>query len=153
MLDVFALTFARADHVLGSGLRPARPECVAARTQQKRMPAVCFPNPPAPERTFQASAGMTTIADLRRILLGSVDRPVVDRTGLTGYYELLLRFDHPLSITADVGSTNVPAPVTRQDQSAAMLAAVRDQLGLKGERDRQLMEVLVIDSMAPPEPD
>jgi len=85
-------------------------------------------------------------------LTGYVDRPVVDRTGLTGIYEMLLEFDNPLKLRAgDAGAA--PSSAVVQDIGAAMLNAMRDQLGLKVEPRREEVEVLVIDSVSMPEPD
>ena len=62
------------------------------------------------------------------------DGPVVDMSGLNGVYDLKLEW------TTAIEVNNGSAGLT-------MLDAVQDQLGLKPERRRQPMEVLVVDKL------
>jgi uncharacterized protein (TIGR03435 family) len=84
---------------------------------------------------------------------GSVNRLVVDKTGLTGLYDFELQFSMrgqmPLT-TQGAGSTNTPtAPI---DDGPSMFDAVRE-LGLKLESERGPVEHLVIDSVEKPAED
>jgi uncharacterized protein (TIGR03435 family) len=74
--------------------------------------------------------------ELARILSGYTDRPVVDRTGLQGLYGVTLTFS--LS--------------DGDDDKPSIFAAVQDQLGLKMEASRALIEMLVIDRIQRPDP-
>ena len=68
-------------------------------------------------------------------------RPVVDRTGLTGFYNFTLRW------TPD-GRTAGDAP---EDASApSIFTAVQEQLGLKLEPTKAPVQVLVIDRLERP---
>ena len=71
------------------------------------------------------------IAELAKFLssLAAVDRPVLDRTGLTGRYDILLDL------------RGVLGPVTTD----LVVAALREQLGLRMESRKAPVEVLVID--------
>jgi uncharacterized protein (TIGR03435 family) len=72
--------------------------------------------------------------------LGSfVGRPVVDRTGLTGQFDLQL--------------TWVPDQVAADPTGPSIFTAIQEQLGLKLEAARGTVDVLVIDSVERPTPD
>lgn len=73
-----------------------------------------------------------------------LDRPVVDRTQIEGSYDFDLSFFRDPPVSNDVG---VPAPET---PSPNVFEAVRDQLGLRLERDRGLVDVMVVDSAERP---
>jgi len=72
--------------------------------------------------------------------LGAFDRPIVDRTGLTGRYDVSLRYD----------SAN---PLEVPPGGLSLLTAVREQLGIRFDAARELVEVLVIDGASLPEVD
>jgi uncharacterized protein (TIGR03435 family) len=70
-----------------------------------------------------------------------LSRTVVDKTGLTGRYDLDLTFTPEQTIPA---GANIPGPAA--DPSApSIYTAVREQLGLKLESQRDQEEVIVID--------
>jgi uncharacterized protein (TIGR03435 family) len=70
-------------------------------------------------------------------------RPVVDRTGLTGYYNFTLKW------TPD--ETNSPAGAAPEDTSApSIFTALQEQLGLKLEHTKAPVQVLVIDHLEQP---
>jgi uncharacterized protein (TIGR03435 family) len=81
-------------------------------------------------------------------------RIVKDETGLDGLFDWDLRFDFAslLSSAARLGVTIPPVSLPQSD-SPSMLAAVREQLGLKVEDARRPIEVLVIDRAELPTPD
>jgi len=68
-----------------------------------------------------------------------VDRPVVDKTGLTGTYDLRLE------ATPEFRINNNPDPA---DISA--FSAIQDQLGLKLEPQEAMVEILVVDHIEKP---
>jgi uncharacterized protein (TIGR03435 family) len=69
------------------------------------------------------------ISELVRILKGSTDRPVLDKTGLKGSYDFTLECSRG---TADPAGTSI-------------FTAVQEQLGLKLDPAKEPAEVLVID--------
>jgi uncharacterized protein (TIGR03435 family) len=80
-----------------------------------------------------------------------VQRVVVDRTGLTGGFDLELTWtpDQPRPETPDAGARSVAG-----DRDApALFTALQEQLGLKLESAKSSMEVLVIDHVERPSPD
>ena len=60
---------------------------------------------------------------------------IVDRTGLTGQYDLKLRFSN--GGTSDNGEASEPAP--------NLLEALEQQLGLKLQKTKAPLDVIVID--------
>jgi uncharacterized protein (TIGR03435 family) len=72
----------------------------------------------------------------------SIGRPVINRTGLTG------KFDVDLNYAPDLGGPpGAPPPVSN---APALPTALQEQLGLKLESGRAPIEVLVIDSVQAP---
>jgi uncharacterized protein (TIGR03435 family) len=70
---------------------------------------------------------------LVRVLSGAADRPVIDQTGLGGFYDFKLEFARdPAAAGAETGPTS-------------MFTAVQEQLGLKLDSQKGLVEVFVID--------
>ena len=88
-------------------------------------------------------AGGITLVQLASSLTGKVDRIVVDRTGLTGL------FDVDLQWTRTAGSAGGGAAI---DDGPSIFTAVQEQLGLRLEPQRGPVEVLVIDSVERPTP-
>jgi uncharacterized protein (TIGR03435 family) len=76
--------------------------------------------------------------ELARFLSGIAGRPVLDRTGLTGVFDLKLQVSRETSESA-------PDP-----PGASLFTAVREQLGLKLEAIKAPVEFLVIDGAQKP---
>jgi beta-lactamase regulating signal transducer with metallopeptidase domain len=85
------------------------------------------PNGPQPKRVTAANQGLS-VASLIRSLATALGRPIVDRTGLTGRYDLAL----------------VPPAGTEWPESN-LLEAVRAQLGIRVEPQIVTIDVIVID--------
>ena len=157
--DVYALLLARADGRLGPGLKPAVVDCAAVDAARARGDAL-GPIPKHPDgrlacglldrpvenimtfvgggRTMQAVADRLTI--FLRVAVG-LDRnyAVFDRTGLTGRYDVNLNF---------VWFANGD-----DSKGQRLFDALRDQLGLRLEKRREPIDVLVIDNADEPTPD
>lgn len=74
-----------------------------------------------------------------------LDRPVIDRTGLSGLFDIHLAWANDNTV-ADPGNSPVPVDTT----NASVFTAVREQLGLKLSPDKGPVEVLVIDHIERP---
>jgi uncharacterized protein (TIGR03435 family) len=81
--------------------------------------------------------GSETITELAATLSLYSNRPVVDKSGLTGKYDYNLEFAPDLGFRNQQGGASDPAP--------DVIAAVRDQLGLKMDPKIGPIEMLVID--------
>ncbi|HLG58848.1 MAG TPA: TIGR03435 family protein [Vicinamibacterales bacterium] len=91
-----------------------------------------------------------TIDDLASVMQSAVlDRPVVDRTGLPGRYDFMLRWTPDETQFAGL-DVRVPAPSNSVDAPPALFTAFQEQLGLKLESTRAPVEVLVIDRIDRP---
>ena len=86
---------------------------------------------------------------LVRFLSQRLDRPVIDRTGLSGRYDFVLQW------TPSVGEANVDPggnPLPPGDTlGPSIFSAIQEQLGLRLESTKGPMEVLVIDSAEMPD--
>lgn len=134
-LPVYALVLARSDGRLGPSLKQSTPDCAAAG------------NPCGLNSTgFTNGGGVVvtkgrTIRDLASTLGGMLDRNVVDSTGLSGTYEIDLKWGpDDVRAGADAAIADMPPIFT----------AIQEQLGLKLQPTRGPVVVLVIDSVQRP---
>jgi uncharacterized protein (TIGR03435 family) len=167
-LPVAALEMARDDRRLGHQLRLSGPDC-SPPTPPSFLSGAPPPPPPPPPPAGGGLALMLSQARLRcpgMALIGHISlraitmpefatrlvpvvgRLVVDRTGLTGGFDLDLTYApdpgaEPLRVNGGVVTIDAPA----------LPAALRDQLGLKLEMTKAPAQVVVIDSVEPPAED
>ena len=81
----------------------------------------------------------TSMPELGLMLLGQVDRPLVDQTGLKGKYDFQLKWTYDDSSAPTDGSA---AP--------GLFTALQEQLGLKLEPTKAMADVLVVDRVERP---
>jgi uncharacterized protein (TIGR03435 family) len=80
----------------------------------------------------------TSMPELTLMLLSSVDRPIVNKTGLKGRYDFQLKW-----LTDDSHGSDPDAP-------PGLFTAVQEQLGLKLEPVKAPADVLVVDAVEKP---
>jgi uncharacterized protein (TIGR03435 family) len=151
-LPVYALVMARRDGKLGPQLRKVDVDCVALRDDGRR------PVPPEPGKAVcggfrELGPGISTGHAVPMSLLatkveGSVDRIVLDRTGLTGRFDVDLKWTP--SQPQQPGGLEQP-PI--DPNSVSIFTAVQEQLGLKLDSQRGPVDVLVIDHVEQPTTD
>jgi uncharacterized protein (TIGR03435 family) len=90
---------------------------------------------------FTASGG--TMAFTADVLTRLLDRPALDKTGLTGHYDFKLTYDQSSVKPPMMGMQNAPT------DGPSIFAAVED-LGLKLTPEKAPVEILVIDSVERP---
>jgi uncharacterized protein (TIGR03435 family) len=141
---VFSLVMARSDGWLGSNLLPSRVDCEAVNAARRagREPDGPLPSNGAPPCAMTSNGevmrmGGLPISELVEFLGQPDGRVVIDKTGLTGAYELTMRYREN------------PGPLN----SPSLFTALEEQLGLKLVRDRAAVSVLVIDHIERPTPD
>lgn len=151
---VYALTTARPDRRLGAGLKPADSDCSEA---MRRMVApVPGPRPPgAPPCSFGGGPGriegnVVTLAMVANMLAGTVGRPVIDRTGVPGHFNVTLEYAAEAGITGPLPPGVSPQEPSPRSDAPSLFTAVQEQLGLKLEPTRAPVDVLVIDKVSPP---
>ena len=164
---IYALSLLRRDGRLGPGMRPATIDCskyseVLTRTGRGALaiavnaecgvtsggaPAVAASRgiPNTAPRGGQMIRGTATMTELIRAMTRDpdTDRPIVDRTGLSGTYEFDLTWV-PVRSGAIVANVSDVVPLA---------AAVEQQLGLKLDARREPRDVVVIDAAERPTPD
>jgi uncharacterized protein (TIGR03435 family) len=84
-----------------------------------------------------------TVPVLLNWLKGATGRPVVDKTGLTGKYDIALRW------TPDLGPSS-PDSAPPEDTGPSIFKALEEQLGLKLEPTKGTIPTLIIDHIEPP---
>jgi uncharacterized protein (TIGR03435 family) len=172
---IYALVMARADGRLGPALHPSAIDCLAlmaARNSRPAAGAAAVPpapgtSPPAPGASRGASgppcevqgrvgsiqSNGAPLSALASMLARRVQRPVVDRTGLTGGWDFVLTYTPDASQIAP-GAVAPGTPLPPADPNApSLFTALQEQLGLKLDSDRAPMEVLVVEHVEAPSPD
>ena len=93
----------------------------------------------------------TSMADLANVMQSVVlDRPVVDRTGLTGRFDFTLNWTPDDSQFRGLGG-RAPAPSSNDPNGPpGLFTAIQEQLGLRLESTRAPVEVLVVDRVERP---
>jgi uncharacterized protein (TIGR03435 family) len=144
-LPVFVLVKARADGRLGPNLSASALDCTAvAQGGSLRAPvtAVQSDGRPACGMTMGPAAirgGGATMPQLANALAQFARRPVVDRTGLTGFFDFDLRYAPP--------GRGTPPAAAQVDDRPSIFTAVQEQLGLRLDAARAPVDVLVIDRL------
>lgn len=110
----------------GSKLRESKPD----------LPAESYHRVRGRNQTIEVTH--MTMPQLARELRSFVDRPVIDRTGLTGKYDV------------NVEATPMFRLSNPQPEDITMFTAIQDALGLRLEPERVPLSVLVVDSVAAP---
>lgn len=88
------------------------------------------------------------LARMTQFLSAALGRPVVDRTGLTGLYDLSLQWDEPP--VPDGGILGLDAPAAPAADHGSIFSAIQEQLGLRLEPQRTQVDVIVVDRIERP---
>lgn len=157
----YDLVFARSDHRLGAGLRPAEVDCTPFASGQRPMsesPLTRLANGSERPRcavlsfstrgtTMTATLNGYNMSRFADFLERTVNRPVIDRTGLTTAFDIEFTF-------VNESLPPPPADVNRAaSDGPAVSTALPEQLGLKFESSRRPIDVLVVDAAERPSPD
>src|ERR1700730_18594213 len=145
---MYALVLTRTDGRLGSQVRPATIECESGGPGGPPAPGQSQPGLRRP-CSFRLGPGAfvadgVTMDRLASSLSPFVQRLVVDRTGLSGDFDLDLHWtpDMPPRREAPPGA---PPPPSIDPNGPSIFTAIEEQLGLKLESTKGPVEVLVID--------
>jgi uncharacterized protein (TIGR03435 family) len=167
--DVFELVPARTDGRLGPGLQKLDIDCTATRAAARAAldagvrpaadpPKVLPPLTPGGQPRLVASGppppctlrmigenleGQGTIADLGTLFRIATGREMVDKSGLTGFYQITMRFDQ-------MAARRPPEVVASPDAAPSVFTAVQEQLGMKLTAATVERDALVIDRLERP---
>lgn len=140
-LPAYALVLARSDGRLGPQLRRSTVVCAArgpspsdAQRPADQALVQCGPRAGGPGRFIFVGSPLSLFAGVLSLPMG---RTVVDRTGLEGLYDLDVTF-------APEG------PVAAPSDAPSLFTALQEQLGLKLDPEKELVEVLLVDRIERP---
>ena len=154
-LPAYDLVLARKDGRLGPQIHKSDMNCAAWIADGRPKTAAGPPSPvsPAGERPTCSliatrkwlTGGARTMQDLAASLQSMLGRPVVDKTGLAGAYDIDLQWaamDLHADEAANATSTEGPS----------LFSALDDQLGLRLVSHKETFEVVVVDAIHQPSP-
>jgi uncharacterized protein (TIGR03435 family) len=153
-LPIFELVRAREDGKLGPQLRPAAVDCAARAAAARAGTPPPSSGPPGPGscgttmNPVSVRGGGATMAMLASLLEGPAKRLVIDRTGLTGSWDLEVKYTPDRSQIPP----GVELPSSIDPNGPSLFTALEEQLGLKLRPARGPVEVLVLDSVQQPTP-
>jgi uncharacterized protein (TIGR03435 family) len=138
--SIYELELAKGGPKSASGGAPGLKQSAAPASDPAALISTVYPD------RIHLPARNATMGDfvslLQRALL---DRPVVDKTGLTG------RYDFDLEWAPDETQFGGDVPVAPADaQSPPFFTAIQQQIGLKLEATRGMVEALVVDKVERP---
>jgi uncharacterized protein (TIGR03435 family) len=155
-LPIYALIAARNDGRLGPQLQPAAVDCERLERNNQQ--------PPPPKDGQPSCGGLLgagrlalngwSMSRLAINLATWVDRIVVDRTGLTGGFNLKLEWSLDQRPQFDaLGAPGRPVDLPTERTGPSIFSAIEEQLGLKLQPETGPVDVLVIDHVEHPTPD
>jgi uncharacterized protein (TIGR03435 family) len=138
-VTAYVITMARPDGKLGPQLHVSTAECADLLDGTASKDAVrCGPRPGGPGKLILVGSPISLTVNLLSLMLQG---PVVDKTGLTGKYDLEVSFA-PILNNASAEPADPGAP--------SIFTAFREQLGLKLDSGKAQEDVLVIDHVDRP---
>jgi uncharacterized protein (TIGR03435 family) len=144
-VPTYALVIAKRDHTLGPRLRPTRDDCRAWIDSGRRGAPPATAGDLACGRQsvsgFAIRSSAIPLSQFTTLLSARVGRPIEDRTDLTGLFALDLQWK------SESGSSDTPVS---DELPTSIFTALEEQLGLKLESTRALVDVLVIDHVERP---
>jgi uncharacterized protein (TIGR03435 family) len=164
-LPIYSLVLARSDGRRGPELRESLVDCAALRAAGRgRPPAGAPAGPPAPPQPGERptcgmfggfnriAAGGVPLSQLAMYLSQRVNRVVLDRTGLAGFWDFELQFT-PDQLPQGPPPPGAPPLPAIDPNGPSIFTALQEQLGLKLDSQKGPVDVLVIDHVEHPTPD
>jgi len=166
-LPLSYLVMAREDRKPGEHLRPSTVDCRALMAERAKAAKEGAPlPPPAPPKPGEMppcgmmmgglgriSAGSIPLSNFAQMLGSMLNRPIYDRTNLTGNFDVQLEYTPDQMPQIPPGATLPPGVTLPSPDGPSLNTALQEQLGLKLEATRGPVEVLVVDSVEQPMPD
>jgi uncharacterized protein (TIGR03435 family) len=153
-LQSYALVAVRKDGTLGAQAAPSNVDCDTWLAEKRPTfgagsPSRLVPGGKRAACTMMATrrfiaAGTQTLTQLATTLSALVGRPVIDRTGISGTFDMDLEWTPSMEMAAP-GSTTAA-----NGDGPSIFAALQEQLGLRLESTTAPFDVLVIDHIERP---
>ena len=161
-MPVYALVVARADRNLGPQLKPSDTDCAAIMRAGRRGGGP--PPTPATGETMKCgmmvgpgriAAGSVAMPQLSQMLSSRMGRVILDRTELTGNFDVTLEFtpDQMPQFPGGAPPPGAPPLPPIDPNGPSLMTALQEQLGLKLESTKGPVEVIVIDRVEQPTED
>ena len=153
-VPIYALVLANKEPRFGALFKPSTAKCYTRADPPPR------DSPPDPTRQCGIRGGNgnvtfvnITMEDIARSLADypAVSRPVMDRTGLVGRYDLHLEFTPAFVDSPNRDASQVANP--NADAGPNLFTALVEQAGLKLQAERGQAQFIVIDHVERPTPD
>lgn len=140
---IYALTLAHRNGSLGPRMRPSTTDCAALSADAS---ARCGGGQIFPGTLTARGVSMARIASALARVMPGVNRPVIDRTGLTGLFDIDLTWT-PVDLPRTTPAAGTP-PI--DPNGPDLFTALREQWGLTLNRETGPVPVLVIDGVSLP---
>jgi uncharacterized protein (TIGR03435 family) len=134
-IPVYALLIAKG----GAKLPPAREECFDPKAGIPPPSPAARPCGGFNRGSNQLLGAADTTANLAQVLAKALGRSVIDKTGLTGTFDVTLKWTPDELLQSGAGPAN--------NEAGSIFTALQEQLGLRLESQRGPVSVLVIDSV------
>jgi uncharacterized protein (TIGR03435 family) len=153
---VYALVTARSEKTLGPQIRVSTVDCSKGGSlsmdNSRLTGGIETQTACGSENNKDGNGGIIrgggrSMAELATGLTLLMNRVVIDRTGLPGAYDFVLRY------TPDGVSPRADGVATPMTDGTSLVTALQEQLGLKLESQRGPVEYLIIDKVERPSPD
>jgi uncharacterized protein (TIGR03435 family) len=152
-MPIYELRLARPDGALGPNLRRSATDCTGQASSIAAGTVRCGILVSQGPGSASLRGGGATIESFARLLGDFLDRPLNDRTGLAGAFDLELQFAAPRSATPGAPVPGGLAPASAADEIPIVFTAVQEQLGLKFEAQRGQADVWIVDAASRPSVD
>ena len=154
-LPVYALLLAKKDGKPGPGRVESKEGGCVERDPSKPL------GPPGPGQppfwgnvlggASQLTATAAILGDIAPMLSRAVGRKVIDKTGLTGKYDITLKYTPDENQRPRMAAPGVPPPPgPAEAPGPSLFTALQEQLGLKLEPQKAPVEIFVIDRAEKP---
>jgi uncharacterized protein (TIGR03435 family) len=139
----------------GSKMQLSADQSPIGPSERATPPAVPKQGSPMPRGMMRMGPGRVEangvpIANFIQILSQQLGRPVIDKTGLKGFYDIKLEWTPELGEAFVRPGGTEPTPPPPDTSGPSIFTAIQEQLGLRLESGKGPVEVLVIDSVQKP---
>jgi len=161
-LPIYALVMSSVDRKIGSRLRPSTADCAALFAARRAARGNGPPQGPPPEERplcgirvapGNMSGGTIALSQLTNALSGFVDRVVLDRTALSGTFDLDLQWTPDQSANPSLATLRGGSPPPPPTDGPSLFAALQEQLGLRLESTKGPVDIVVIEGAERPKGD